>query len=641
MDTLINITLKVSYLNKEYSEINKTIKLNEYESIYIDKCLFEFKEYAQAEITFNSSNPTTTLIIESHYDGGTKSSFENTAYNYDEEDLLKTLKPGESLLLSPGGDSDDMLVPGEYSVKISVNNLCYEGFFYVIPQSANWDSIVNMRNYLESIVRGLSYNIYLDRKCSRAGKDATEQTIERYKYLEGIYEKFLSHIKYVVNNPISDIEKLYKLQSYSKNPDSKSQRWQNKKGIRYNLNALMPTNFYEKHTRLTYNTKENRMLKRMLEYIQNLIIEAENEYIKVLNSLSINKNALATKLEEEKKLYKKTLKMINTTRENRGIKKNIDILNKDIKDYESNEQTIKNYIEKLNKLKNRLNYYINETWIRDLDYKFISTDTSSKIFKNLHYNEIYNIYNKLRSSNTEGNTDITFPKKKTSKLFEIYIFLLTKNVFENLGFDWVDGWIKSEKYEDLFNGDLNQGEYIVLKKLDYKIIIRYDVYLNTPSEIVDNIQGDKDISDIIVSDKNSHRKPDILVSLYKDNEFLASEVIEVKYRRKAYIYNSKVNTNVCKQLISYTLFKPYDIKTKKVDSMRSAVYRVICIFPKQDDIGKFQHKNFPISFIPIMPSIDNNQRPYGYEYLKGEIIDFLSYFKVKAIDKVEAEALTN
>ncbi|WP_042272823.1 hypothetical protein [Faecalimicrobium dakarense] len=231
------------------------------------------------------------------------------------------------------------------------------------------------------------------------------------------------------------------------------------------------------------------------------------------------------------------------------------------------------------------------------------------------------IYNKLRNSNIDGGIDITFPHKKTSKLFEIYSFLIIKDIFEELGFNWSDGWLRARDIKDVFNASLESGDCIILTKLDYSVVITYDKYLNTPSEV-----SNSEDSQIVASQVSSNRRPDILISLYKGEELRGCEVVEVKYRKKSYIYNNKgIDTDVCKQLIAYTQLEYYDANIKKVSRIKP-VYKVLTIFPKQDDEGVFAHKNYDILFVPIMPEEELNSKCYGYEYLKKELIEFIDEF---------------
>lgn len=210
------------------------------------------------------------------------------------------------------------------------------------------------------------------------------------------------------------------------------------------------------------------------------------------------------------------------------------VLYREIASNNKKKQIIEKNLNNLYKLKGKLNHYINETWLKYIDLNFNTTFITTRVLKNYHYNEIYNMYSKFRNTTIIKGFDLVFPYKKTSTLFEIYSFLIIKDIFEELGFIWTNGWLKSNTYDNLYNGDLASGDSVILENDDYKIIIAYDTYIGMPDEL-----KDVKLSQLSTKPDNQHRRPDILISLYKSNELLGCEVVEVKYRRKLNIYNTR------------------------------------------------------------------------------------------------------
>lgn len=623
MDTQINLYIKHIYLN-DYQSRTKTVsfKLSEFYKLYSENAIFEFKEYDKVKIDFYCDDKSVTLKIESHYNLNLNySQIEKDDTNDTIDENMLILKSGDSILLSPGGDSEDMLVPGKYSLKVLKNNICFEGFYSIIPNTLDWQAIINIKNYLEGTVKGLAYNIYLERKSRKNIETNLEQNIESYRYLYSNQDKLFNHMKYIIQNPILDIRKEYIKRDYSKKQDNKSQRWLSKKGAKYNQNILASTIFCEKNSYSTYETIENVFLKNIVSYMQNISMEAECEYIKILNSINKNIFDLQDKIMYKSNTYEEALKVPNTYNVNRIRQSQIEILEKEIYSYNEKKEITEKKLNDLCKFKGRLNYYINETWLKNIDSRYSKSCVTTRILKNYHYNEIYSIYNNLKKSNISGGFDLVFPYKKTSKLFEIYGFLITKDIFEELGFKWTQGWLKSNKLENIYNGDLVAGESITMEKENYKLIIAYDIYIGTPDEL-----KNVGISQPSTKPDNQHRRPDILVSLYKDNKLLGCEVIEVKYRRKSNIYNTKgIDTDVCKQLSSYTGFDYYDAERGRV-IREKPVYKVLTLYPKQDDLGQYKHNVYDIEFIPIMPDEDDASKYYGYLNLKNELKEFLDYF---------------
>lgn len=618
MDTLISLNIKTSYKNFLLPKIKEVkFTLNDFYKLFNNQSIFEFKEYDNVEIYFFTNNKDITIKVESYY----QQNFYKRNNRYDIEKNMIIIQSGESITLSPGGDSQDILVPGQYSIQICKKNEYFNGFFTIIPSTVDWETIVNIKYYLEKTVKGLSYNIYLEKKVSRENSSNIYSNIELYRYLYGIQDKLLNALRCIINNPILDIKKEYIYRKYSKNPNSKSQRWLVKKGVKYSQNILMPDLFNEKYSYLTHENLENIILKKIIGYIQNILAEAEYEYVKRINSIDKQINELEFKKNNNENIYNSASNMHNT-HEIKIIKESrIKGLEKEIIEFNDNKDFIRDNLNKLHKLKANVDYYMNETWLREIDLKYNTLDVTSKILKNHNYNDLYLIYNKLRNSNTNGGVDIVFPNKKTSKLFEIYSFLITKSLFEDIGFKWISGWLKSRDMDEILTGDLVSGDFIIMQKNQYKVIIEYDKYIGIPDEL-----KDANISQPATKADNKHRRPDILISLYEKDKLLGCEVIEVKYRRKFNIYNTKgIETDVCKQLSSYTGFDYYDAKMKRV-RREKPVYKVLTLYPKQDKLGQYKHDTYDIEFIPIMPDKDDSSKYYGYDNLKREINEFLCFF---------------
>ncbi|WP_042272820.1 hypothetical protein [Faecalimicrobium dakarense] len=382
MDTLIKLIIKTSYSNRpDISRTNEIkINLSDFNERYKNKPVFEFKEYDKIEVSLSCEDKSVVIKLESYYYENMKNS--NTYKSiYRQEDTLRTLRDGDYIVLSPGGDSSDMLVPGEYSIKIYSQTGSHEGFFNIIPNSVKWNSIIKIREYLENVVKGISYNIYLEKKCSKERQDISYANIELYRYLDSIQYKLLNHVKYIVDNPLLDIEKIYRLQNYSKNPNAKSQRWSSKNGIAYNQNILTKNVFYENHSYLTNKITENSIFKNILTYMQSILIEAEHEYIKVINNINNNKQNIEEQIISKQKQYREASKEANTYKVNLSRSSEINILKKDIDIYREKEIIIENNLNSLNKLKASLNFYINETWVKDIEFKYNTPDITAKILK--------------------------------------------------------------------------------------------------------------------------------------------------------------------------------------------------------------------------------------------------------------------
>ena len=606
MDTQTKIELSIGLESNFSIDINDNIT---------QKIAFKFYEYQKAKLKFTSLDKNDYLEIESYYNDKEK-------LEVYEIGIIK-LYPGDEIIISPGGDDEDMLVPGDYQIKVCKNNKIYESIYTVLPSNIDTESINIMRKYLEDKLKGLSYNIYKQKKAD-TDNSYSQININIDKYLENECNKLFSYMNMIINNPITDIHKKYDIKSYSKRSDNKSQRWIASKGMRY-TNELQHTKFYEKHNIVTYDILENSILKNILIDIYNLIIDVNKNHLREINNIDDSIEKLKNKIDKlemsnlniKNKLgYEKTYK--NVESDIRILKENIDIEDR-------KREVVGRYLLNINKIKNKLSHYLNETWLRDVKSMKTKSIVTHKIFKSKSYIEIYELYNKLKKINEEGTNNRyiankqCFVHKRTSSLFEIYVFLLIKDIFEGLEFKWVDGWLKSVKdIESLINIDLEQGEAITLEKDNYKVVMSYDRLIKRDIEVKGSNKSQ------IVSSFVTNRRPDILIEIYKDNKFVKSLIVEVKYRRKKYIYDEYANTDVMYQLLAYRNFVYYDGELGKISmDYIKPVEEVIAIYV--DDDESFKHFMYDdVKFIGINP-INTYNQSNGYEAIKDNII---SSFKI-------------
>ena len=272
MDTLIKIILrKYKFTTNSYEDLivfNSKVS----ENIDLGKNLFSFKEYDKVDLLFFSSNPNTILKVESFIS-------ENPV----------TLKCGDILSLSPGGDSDNMLVPGFYDISILHNTKEFKGLYSIEPNSINYDSLLTMRETLDNICKGLSLNLYYERNSIEyMPSNMSGLDILAFAYLESNSKKILSSLSSILNNPIEDVTKTYSLKENSRKPDNKSLRWQNKHCNIINTRTL----YKEKSMILTYDNKENKLIKFIIERLFYSISKIDKKIVSHLNVLNKNKASI-------------------------------------------------------------------------------------------------------------------------------------------------------------------------------------------------------------------------------------------------------------------------------------------------------------------------------------------------------------
>lgn len=593
MDTLIKIILrKYKFTTNSYEDLivfNSKVS----ENIDLGKNLFSFKEYDKVDLLFFSSNPNTILKVESFIS-------ENPV----------TLKCGDILSLSPGGDSDNMLVPGFYDISILHNTKEFKGLYSIEPNSINYDSLLTMRETLDNICKGLSLNLYYERNSIEyMPSNMSGLDILAFAYLESNSKKILSSLSSILNNPIEDVTKTYSLKENSRKPDNKSLRWQNKHCNIINTRTL----YKEKSMILTYDNKENKLIKFIIERLFYSISKIDKKIVSHLNVLNKNKASIYSKINLLNSEKVKLQNLYNVNRRKNEIKRDIEILNLEIDNYNSKIDKLNNTLYTIKACKNNIAAFLNKDWVKNINAA-IKIKPTQKFLKRIDYSFLYNIYLQILEKSNLTNPSKSFPSKKTSLLYEVYSVIIIKNIFEEIGFKWVDGWIKSASDILTFNGELSSGDKISLVNNDYRVEISYDKLLRRTSEL----RGTSESG--IVASNSDRRKPDILISLYKSNTFIKGMIVEVKYRKASYLYNNNGETDVIHQLKEYRNLDYFDGSNKKISNVRP-IQKVLVIYPGDKEY-KYVETIYGFIFLTLLPIKDST--PIGYTLLKEEINSFLN-----------------
>lgn len=593
MDTLIRIKIKKYKFNSHDVLEEVVFESASSNNIILNENMFAFKEYDKVEICFESTVPNSILKVES----------------FSDENIVE-LTNGQSVYLSPGGDSDKMFPPGYYSLELIVNSKTYKGLYSIQPNSIAYESLLNIKETLNEICKGLSTDIYYERSTyDFIESDNLNLNLLAFNYLEANAKEITFNLSSILKKPIENLEKQYIVKPSSKRPDSKSVRWKNtSKGISHNSNL-----YKEKHCALSYDNRENMLLKAICERLVFSISYIEKKIKCHLNYLNIKKNELDNKLNALKQLQLKLSYMNNVQRRKSEVLQDISISEKELEKFNTKLNKLNLSIKNINHSKNALLIFLEQDWVKDI--KAANTiKPTSKFMKRFDYSFFYKVYLNICEKNTKKQLSTSFSSKKTSLLYEIYSFISTIKVFEDCGFTWVEGWLKSHDDISTFNGDLENGEKVILKKQNLSVELTYDYTIPRASEV----KGSS-ISQIVASNSN-RRKPDMLISIYKDNLFLKSMIIEVKYRKEAYIYNKNGETDVIHQLKEYRNLDFYDGHKCKVSDKRP-IQKVVVVYPDCKE-KVFKEDIYGFTFISLMPN--ENNEVVGYDNLYNEVDEFLN-----------------
>ncbi|MEC2076111.1 hypothetical protein [Metabacillus fastidiosus] len=599
MDMLPEV--RFEYKRKEewipYSHISLSVNQMVNSNIIID-------EYQKCRVRFESNDPNACLEIETY-----------------EEEIPIQLKPREEVVIMKGGNTDDMLVPGHYPFKITSNNHIYEGFYTIKSKHFSNESLLNLRIYLEKMLRGLSYDLMRQRSGTFKNTiDLSPSIIQVYNHISDQYRVIKLQLELIGNDPITDITKVYRERMGSKRPDVKSLRWLSKKGGAKNPNLMMPTIVNEKQSTLTVNTIENQWIVHIVNYILRALRQLDGSFTDHIAQLQ---QKVKIKQQEISQLGEELSVMSEFGYEKVFPRKkaNIDRHTKDIKQIEEDISRVDAKKRSIRQMISTFARFRELSWIQEVSEGFPRKQTI-RLTKDVRYGRLLRFYKDLtKMKQKKANIrEKGVPFKRTWQLFEYYSLGLVIQSLKELGYDWTEGWLV-EKDNSLINlGTLTKDTLIRFEKDDHYIEVAYDTEIENPTS---DISYSRYVDD-------TGKRPDIRLTIFKkENEEIYSEqaslVIDAKCRYHRYLFHSKENitTDVIDQLRGYRRLEYYNSLTHR---SLFPVVEVICLYPRQEGVKPITKRLMDESLVfiqiePTDPTID--EKPFGYDLLNQRLLSFI------------------
>lgn len=566
----------------------------------------QIEEFYGISVHFVSDDPNSRLYVERLAQDG-------------EEEIL----PGEIKELMPEGDSEEMIVPGEYLIRLKTNEGKYESFYEISPKHYSESALRNLRNHLEKMLKGLTYQLKKRKSGLYTGQVEHlpsvvlifDKILERYKPL-------LNRLESIMASPITDVVKEYRILVGSRRPDLKSQRWLAGKGISRNTNSSAPIHVYEKHSILTRNNIENRWVLRVLQYLSRTLRSLAigiDEYVML-------KKQAVSRLEKDRDDY---LYQISKIRQNpflasSDFRSGSYKLEKDLfgteKELAVRRKELQDAIDrklKLQRMLANLLRYEKSDWFQGIRSNKIEKVTF-RLLRDPRYAYLYRFFRELKQlEKQETSTEKTiYPHKKNSLLFEYYAVSLCIEALKSNGFEWTQGWL-AETLNPLII-DLPSGTKLRFENETHYVELVYDEEVERSQKVDQDDSYSRFVG-------GNHRRPDIRLSLHRkeNNDIVSGLIIEVKYRRFHYLYNNDIETYVMEQCKSYRNIEFYDAEEKRY---KKVFNRVVVLYPKQNRIKPVETRQASsIIFVQIEPSDpEEDERPFGYDKLQRLILEFLN-----------------
>jgi hypothetical protein len=436
-----------------------------------------------------------------------------------------------------------------------------------------------------------------------------------YEYIKSEEDSLLNHVRKVVNDPITQLSKPYREQSISRRPDAKSIRWQAKKGFIQNANPYAPEVVFENHAEPDLDTLENLWVKKIIQVTVNTLSYLEENYLAILNRLQAEYEEKERQIQQKQREYSRVRMNPKVDADyKRKLTDRISGLMREMNELSERMGFIQSIVQDVKRMKGTLVHFEHDTWLSELKGAERVRKPTRRLFQGHRTSYIYRFYKDLvvRQKGRESEY-ISFPHKKTSKLFEYYTVIMIAHILQSIGLEWTHGWIADSDNPTAFNGELPPESHLIFENNNYRVTLDYDKeYFDEP---------DDPHTPQFVSNYAKHRRPDILVAAFdrKTGALCRAMIVEVKCCKTRNIQiDGGADTEAISQIKQYAGYGYSD--TQHIH--RGIIDRVVLVYPKQDHLIRNYYFLYKFSFIPIQPN-EVLEETEGYQELKQELLEIL------------------
>ena len=480
----------------------------------------EIKESSEINVKFISEEKTDKLYLRELDDfelNNRKDSGEDDLYFLPSQQniIIYEHKKQEVLLVNK---QDVPLVPGYYFFEVHSLSDKYFSAIKIIPKdlsSLQWE---NMRDEIESKVRGLSLDFIRRKRTERrnaSDKVAPNDTFVKIKNLSEDIPAVLSSLEALKKEAKVKIRKDYSW----KNNGSKAQ-------IDFKTIKMMQKNpdrkgqLYSANRFLDYDTEENQWLKFILTHILRFSknsIEYLDRILEVINKNFEKEVRFSNYISQANNTF------INSTHNHRKLE-----------------------IEKLRKQLFSFYIYVND-FLGEKYFSSVSNRKSIFLPKTLvlspKYNIVYKMYLKnIRTSNALHLDDsYNYFWRKTDLLYEIWTYIKTIDSLIEMGFvpesGWIfdyDSWVEPLPF-------LEDGTKVKMSRETTSVSVVFNEELKG--------QSFRNTLDNPLKTSSNRKKPDIRIDLFDEQKYAGSIILDAKYKKLINIISSRYNS--LNQLRSY------------------------------------------------------------------------------------------
>ncbi|MDY0943636.1 hypothetical protein [Priestia megaterium] len=539
------------------------------------------------------------------------------------EELLE-LKSNSGKITIMHGNSQQMLVPGEYPFEVIVGKEKYQGYYVIKSNHFSDQPLINLRKYLEKLLRGLSSELIKHHLGVSQPSTGTNYTLMNLlQFIDKHKNQIQNSIQLISRDPITDLISQHSLRNYSRKPDSKSFRWQARKSALNNTHSFEKPLHYEKHTLLTTYNIENQWISYIISYFIRCLFQLEKSFRENVQSIENQIIEKRKSIEDtEISLGKIKQNSIGYREQGKRLNQIVYRLNKRIEELEKEKEEHNKYVQLVKRISNLFNEIKKMEWLNGVPTRKPKMSTN-RLLKDYRYRNLYNLYrdlSQLEISKPHFNQE-AMRHRKTWQLFEYYNLGLLIDILRDNNYEWISGWLADKENPFEHIGTLPGGTVLIFKKpdSDHYIEVAYDQEL-------ESTLFDKSYSRYF---NYEGRRPDIRMTIYRQDGSLYGKnsglVIESKCRHHRYLINNDIDPDVKIQLGAFKNLNYYNSKERGVET---PIKQVIVLYPKQKGIAAEEHDSVygeGIIYLQIEPvDPESEETPFGYESFKKWIEEFLS-----------------
>lgn len=519
-------------------------KSNDVENINSEQ-IPEFKEQNELEILLRSDHMNTKLYIPDLDD-----------YQLEQQLIDSTggrfYIANNTITLYKHKIQDIPLIPGYYLIKVEIQEVTYYSWFKIVPKDLSIEEWKVMKNEIDTMAKGL----IMDYK-QRNTKDNFGKNISYEKSMD------LNKITDLVNDIPKIILALKSLEKNAKFNIYKKYAWKpigdknqiDHVTIRKRARHPEKLDFVYSHTKkLNYDIDENRWIKYILMHFIKFSLEALIYVNSIIQSLENNfeneRQYLSIKSEKEREYLKA--------------------------DYRNKKIRMKSIYIKIKQFHAFIYSYNNKGWMIEVnDNK--PNRVPKTLVVNAQYNNIYKVYLKSIKDNIENiqmDKQFQYFWKRTDYLYEVWAYIKTIKLLQDLGYNAVEGWIFDDKLMN-YIPFLDDGTRVTLVKGDQKLVIVFNETLQS--------RAAKNTLLNPLSTFSNRNKPDIRIDIFNlQNDYMGGVIIEAKYKPLANIFDTRGDRLQQEQLQSYkndTFSTIINLDDDHKDNTR-AVESIFTLYPR-------------------------------------------------------------